>query len=108
MLLVNFYIYYPDVVVFRLYIYIVYVYDSMTWQDDMTRRHDNVGKCWNVSTVCYCDGIYRRRGKGKTIVMIERNEGAVGFLYCVLVGGGGLGGGGATLHSYIYNNFYVT
>ena len=64
------------------------MYDDMTWQDDMTDWHDNVSKCWNVSTVCYCGEIYRRIGKAKTIAAIALNEGAVGFLYCVLVGGG--------------------
>ena len=104
-LLVYLHLYYPNDIVFSLYIYIVYVYDSMTWQDDMTDWHDNVGKCWNVSTDCYRGEIYIRIAKAKTIAMIALNERAVGQMDFVLVGGGGLGGGGATLYSYIYNIF---
>jgi len=45
--------------------------------------------------------------KRETIGRIWENEGAVGFLHCVLVYDGWPGVGGITLYPYIYNIFFL-
>ena len=75
------------------------MYDKMTWQNDMNIK----GETFYI--VCCLYEWIDEIGKGKTLKANWLNEGAVGQMVFVFVGGRGLGGGGATLYSYIYNIF---